>query len=1053
MEYKELNRKGIQLDKQKLEEYLEKLASDHILQNYSDKQTYPIPKLKENFNFIEKVYQLLNEHIKIGIPIHPAGEWLLDNFYIIEETVKTIISQMPLEKYREFLGIANGVDKGFARIYVLAYEIVNYTDNSIDYQNVSSLLLAYQKKKTLSMNEIWNIGIFMQIALVQSIKDICEKIYFSQMQKYKAENIIERIIERKKNLKYKNLSEYKAKVKGYGEMKYPFIEYLSYRLKKQGKSCLAFLMVLEEQVNKMGTTIDEVIKKEHYDIALKKVSMANCITSMKELIHMNFLSIFEQTNGVEDILKQDPAKIYSNMNYTTKEYYRNAIQEISKKTKIAEIYIAKKALELAKEKEVDGSDIKNKNEHIGYYLIDKGKEELYKSLQQVDIKFIKKETKVKIYITSIWVLTFLLDMFFMYKIQSQIRNVIITILLGIVLLIPLQEIVVQIIQYILSKIVKPKFIPKMDFYNGIPEEYSTFVVIPTILKSKEKVQELMKKLEVYYLANKSKNIYFALLGDCSSGQNKEEKFDKEVIEEGLKQAKILNEKYKGEVPKFHFIYRKRYWNGDEECYLGWERKRGLLNQFNNYILGKIDNPFLTNTLDKLFPDKIKKQIKYVITLDADTGLVLNTGLELIGAMAHILNKPVLNKNNDLVIEGHALMQPRIGINLEATNKSLFTKIFAGTGGVDSYTNAISDVYQDNFGEGIFTGKGIYDLNIFSQVLENEIPENTVLSHDLLEGSYLRCGLVSDIILMDGYPNSYASFKARLHRWIRGDFQIFRWTCTKIINKKGQEKINPLNTLSRYKIIDNFIRAINPISIVLGFILLLIIKMFIPFKIGGIVSILIISTIIPTILDILGKIIYKKEGQIYQRTFTRRIPSSLASIERGILKIMNLPDKAYFSANAIIKTIYRLTVSKKHLLEWTTSEDAEKQAKVDLVSYYKNMSANVFLSLFGIICSFIFKEKIISTFIFIISILWLIAPFVFYYISKINKEKQGLQELTDKEKEYLLEIGKRTWQFFKEGMTLENHYLPPDNYQEDRKLKFVDRTSSTNIGLRLIKCYL
>ena len=801
MEYKNLNLKGANLDKYGLEQYLEKLASDHVLQKNSEKQTYPIPKVKENFAKISEVYHLLDEHIKLGIPIHPAGEWLLDNFYIIEETVKTIINQMPLKKYKNFLGIANGTYKGFARIYVLAFEIVSYTDSRIDAKNISSFLKAYQRKKTLSMEEIWNLNIFMQIALIQGISDICEKIYFSQMQKYRVENIFERLVEKKEDLKYKNLTEYKARVKGYGEMKYPFIEYLSYRLNKQGKVAIPFLNILEEQVNKMGTTIEEVVKKEHYDIAVKKVSMANCITSMKELLRIDFLSIFEEVNGVEEILKQDPAKVYTKMDYKTKEYYRNAIKEIAKKTKIAEIYIAKKVLELA-----SNQNENTKEAHIGYYLIDKGKHKLYKVLQQNGEKIKENISKAKYYIILIWAASLIIDIVFMCNIQKQLRNAILTIILGITLIFPIQEIVVQVVQYILGKVVKPKLIPKLDFYSGVPKEYSTFVVIPTILKNKEKVQELVKKLEVYYLANKSENLYFALLGDCSSGPNKEEPFDDEVINEGIKQVQILNEKYKEEnsIPKFHFVYRKRFWNGEEECYLGWERKRGLLNQFNDYLLGKIESPFLVNTLEKID----KPFIKYIITLDADTNLILNSGLELIGAMAHILNKPVLNNKKNLVIDGHGLMQPRVGINLEAANKNLFTKIFAGSGGTDLYTNAISDVYQDNFDEGIFTGKGIYDLRVFSEVLSNEIPENTVLSHDLLEGSYLRAGLCSDILLMDGYPTNYLSFKARLHRWIRGDFQIARWSGNKIIDKKLIEKENPLNTLSRYKIIDNLIRVGN-----------------------------------------------------------------------------------------------------------------------------------------------------------------------------------------------------------------------------------------------------
>lgn len=1052
MEYKSLNRKAVYLNKEQLEQYLEKLASDHTLQNTSTKDTYPIPKVKENFAIIEEVYHLLNEHIKLGIPIHPAGEWLLDNFYIIEETYQTILQEMPLKKYKQFLGISSGIDKGFARIYVLAYEIVNYTDNHIDYYHVSSLLASYQKKKNLSMEEIWNLGIFMQIALIQNIKDICEKIYYSQMQKYRVENILERLVEKKGELKYKNLSEYKAKVKGYGEMKYPFIEYLSYRLKQQGKAAYPFMEALEEQVNKMGTTIEEVIKKEHFDIALKKVAMANCITSMKELLHMDFLSIFEESNQVEEILKQDPALVYTKMDYRTKEQYRNAVKEIARKTKIAELYIAQKALMLAKEEKEKNKEI-TKQAHIGYYLIAQGKQTLYKALKVKEIKTIKKETKVALYIFSIWGVTLFIDILCMITLFRQIKSFFLTILLGTLLLLPVQEIVVQVLQYILGKVVKPKPIPKMDFYEGIPKEYATFVVIPTILKSKEKVEELMKKLEIYYLANQSENIYFALLGDCSAGQNKEEAFDQEVMKEGLKQAKYLNEKYKNQsdvekpFPKFHFIYRKRYWNAQEECYLGWERKRGLLNQFNEYLLGKQENPFLSNTIEE--QRQALPKIKYIITLDADTELVLNTALELIGSMAHILNKPKLNEKKDCVIEGHSIIQPRIGILLEAANKNLFTKIFAGTGGVDSYTNAISDVYQDNFDEGIFTGKGIYDLEIFSTVLANEIPENTVLSHDLLEGNYLRCGLASDIVLMDGYPNSYLSFKTRLHRWIRGDFQIVKWAGNKIVNRKGREKENPFNSLSKYKIIDNLIRAITPIFTLLSLLLVYGMTMFWNIKIGGIVTLLIASIFIATLLDMVNRIVYRKEGQSYQKTFAPRIPSIVASIVRGILALMALPDKAYYSTNAISKTIYRLTVSKKHLLEWTTSEDAEKLAKTDLISYYKSMIPNVILGVIGLSYSFVFPGKIINLWLGFISLLWLIAPSIFWYISKIAKKKEITKEITEKEQQYLLEVGRKTWQFFKDSLSEENHYLPPDNYQEDRKPCFVDRTSSTNIGLGLL----
>ena len=429
MEYRTLNVKGAILSQGELERYLEIIASDHNLKPNSNKNTYPIPRLKENFELITQVYELLNEHIKLKIPIHPAGEWILDNYYIIEETVKNISKTLTLKKYTNFLGMANGPYVGFARVFVLAQEIVAYTDGKINQKNLGALLKAYQKKKTISMEEIWNISLFMQIALIENIRQICEKIYSSQMQKYRVENIIERLIENKQKdeLQFKQLGEYKTKIKGFGEVKYPFIEYLSYRLRKYGKKSYPFLNVLEEQVNKMGLELQDVIKKEHFDIAIRKISMGNSILSIKALNRMNMIEIFEEINGVEDILKQDPAEVYDKMDYKTKIEYRNKIKEISKKTKISEIYIAKKALELAqntknieesfieikgtenirkieKIKEIE-QEIKQKEKierkkknHIGYYILSDGKKELLEMLTEKKVKIFSNHTKVKLYI-------------------------------------------------------------------------------------------------------------------------------------------------------------------------------------------------------------------------------------------------------------------------------------------------------------------------------------------------------------------------------------------------------------------------------------------------------------------------------------------------------------------------------------------------------------------------------------------------------------------------------------------------------------------------------
>ena len=578
---------GIALDKKQLCNHLEKIASGHNLVNKSDKQTYPIPHLKENFNVIKEVYNLLNEHLKLGIGIHPAGEWLLDNLYIIEETVKQIEKELTLKKYINFVGIANGEYKGFARIYVLASNIVAFTDNKIERKDLEDYLKSYQENKTLSMEEIWNIGLFLEISIIENIREVCEKIYVSQIEKYKAENIVERLVENKTKQEqvFKRNSFKKVEKNLLNDMQYSFVEYMSYILKRYGKKGYSYLKALEETIELTGSTVSDVIKKEHFDIAVRKVTIGNSITSIKKIQRINFLEIFEKVNGVEELLKKDPSNVYSKMDSKSKEYYRNKIKEISKKTKISEIYITRKILDLANKNE---NNKEEKKSHIGYYLIDEGILELYKELKYKPKINIKTKAKTKIYIISIILFSIIISFFMSAKLN--IEDTFVYIIAFILFFIPATEIVNQVISYILSKIVKPKIIPKIDFLNGIDEENSTMVVIPTIVKSREKVQELMGKLEVFYLANKSENLYFCLLGDCSESKYEEEEFDKDVIEEGKKQVEILNQKYPNKkIPIFNFIYRKRIFNEKEESYLGWERKRGMLSQFNEYLLRKYKN--------------------------------------------------------------------------------------------------------------------------------------------------------------------------------------------------------------------------------------------------------------------------------------------------------------------------------------------------------------------------------------------------------------------------------------------------------------------------------
>ena len=909
----------------------------------------------------------------------------------------------------------------------IAKEIVSYTDGKVTGETVERYLKAYQSKKTLSMEELWTISTFLQISLIEKIRIICEKIYLSQIQKRKVENIVTRLVEMKQSEKFVENRGYKLNIEESSKSKYPFIEYMSYRLKKYGKKAYSYLEILEGQVNKTGTTILECINREHFDIAAKKISVGNSITSINALNRLNFIEIFDNINGVEEVLKKDPSDVYNHMDYKTKEYYRASIEKISKKTKISELYIAQKCLELA-EKNFFKNNETNKKSHVGYYLISDGKDELYSLLLNKRITSKKTKNKRKMYVIGTAVVSVILACFIGWYLNVKTKNFVFSFLSFLFLIIPIKNIIIKVSQYISGKVVKPKLIPKLDFYNGIPEKYATMVVIPTIVKSGEKVKEIMKKLEVYYMANKSDNIYFTLLGDCSSEKEEKTNFDDIVAQTGTQECERLNKKYPNDkFPKFNFIYRKRAWNSSENCYLGWERKRGLLNQFNAYMLGDIKDTFFCNTFE-LAKNKKIPQIKYIITLDSDTNLVLNTAFELVGAMAHILNKPVIDKSTNVVVDGYGIMQPRVGIGLLDAKKSLFTKIFSGLAGTDSYTNAISDFYQDNFYEGIFTGKGIYDLKVFYRVLKEEIPENTVLSHDLLEGCYLKCGLASDVVLMDGFPTSYNSYKTRLHRWIRGDYQILKW----LKNKK-------LNILSKYKILDNIVRSLLEVCVLI----LLSINVKIQSKI--ILWTCVISIGIPYILDFINKVLLKKNGEFNQKKYSKEINGFGAIILKTLIDLSLIPDKAYLAVNAGTKSLYRMIKSKKHLLEWTTAEEAEKLSKSGFIPYYTNMIFNV---IFGVL--FLTAGLYLHNFFYIaLGGLWLISPAIMNYISKQITEKKKYDELIESDKKYILEVGQKTWQYFKENLNEKSNYLPPDNYQEDRKEKLVYRTSPTNIGLGLL----
>ncbi len=1001
-------------------EYARKLGSNHNNIIFKSK-TYNYKKnIEEYIKNIKKAYDILNLYNELNIPINIPGQWLLDNIYIIEKEVTYIQNELNNLKYSNLPKVDNNL-----RINILAEELVKYTDGNINVNNIRNFLYGYSKSKYISLQELWIFPLMIKIELIKKIYELSIKILDVHEQKYKVEKILERFVnninksERKFNLKVKKNKNL--------EINMPFIEYMAYKLKELDKDGLEYIDVFDEEVLKLGITVDEIVSRQHFDVVTREVAISNCILSLKNINNIDFSKEFENISEIDVILSKEKSGIYSKMDYDTLNMYRKEVYKISKSIGISERYICNKILELC-----DNS--KDKKSHCGYYIIDEGKNILLKELGIKVGKENKKHIQIKsfaIYLLSIFSITLFVTILisFIVGYSNNSLNFLLTyILTSLTIIIPISQIVIYFIDKILLKSVNPKILPSMDFEKKVPDESKTFVIIPTILNSTKKVYELIENLETYYLVNKQDNIFFALLGDCTESKKQKEEIDTDIINTALNEVKRLNEKYNFSIPKFHFLYRDRVYNEKQESYLGWERKRGLITQFNRFLIYGENGNFNTNTINR---EEIPN-IKYILTIDADTQVGINNISKLIGIISHPLNKPVLNKDKTCVIDGYGILQPRINNSIECANKNIFSKIYGGYGGIDIYTNAVSDIYQDMWSEGIFTGKGIYDLEVFSQVLDKQIPENVVLSHDLLEGSFLRCGLVTNVQFIDSYPSRYNNYIVRQNRWLRGDIQISRWL----------KENNSLNTLSKWKILDNIRRGLLDISL---FFLSIIGPTILNIKWTYILALILLVYLFPTILDTILNIknIFKRNNKNYSRV----IGNIEGNIYKTFFELLFLPYKAINNIEVFIKTIYRLKISKKHLLDWLTAEDAEKTLGSSLKTYINDMYISLITSGILITLAFLFsnsKSNII--YCSILGILWSFSPIIAWYISKEKKEKNDINE---KDREFLNKVSYDTWQYFKDYINQENNYLIPDNYQEDRKNKIVDRTSSTNIGLSFI----
>ena len=990
---------------------------------------------QRDYKIISKTYKILVKTFDMKIQMHSAGQWILDNMYIIEEQYNDILDNKRILAGKKLPVIKTRNSEKCVAIFYLAYELVESNKGYIDKNIIFNCLREHQKLTYLTSEELDLFVLMIKIALLKFISRIAINITNSQLKKLEVEDLLgngnlEKM--RKDFGFFKGVSK-QSKLSDLSKVKTTntaFVEYMSYRLKEMGPEGEKYYEHLQDETAKLGFSIEEAIVKEHLEIAKTTEYVGRAISSFKALQGLNFREIFEAVNKIDENLMDDYTDEFKKCDYKTKARYRNYIIKLAKKYDLSEVYVAKKAVACSKKYRT----------HVGFFLIGDKKyllqEELGKSslAQRLLYKFFVP-IRSTLYILTLLLTALIFTILTCNKINPT--NLVLKILAVVISYTLYLEIADKVINYLIRKIVKPKLLPRFNFSKSVDELNKTYIVMPTIISSLDKLDKMIEKMEVTYLSNRSENIYYMLLGDCVASDSKTIKMDEDIVEYAKKRLDELNKKYPNdEHVLFNFMYRKRVYSKGEGSYMGWERKRGGLMQFNWLVLGKLSQKQIDDSMYLIYDDIVR--CKYAITIDEDTELSLNSAKELVSIMAHPLNKPKLNKAKNRVVDGFGLIQPSVSLDIESANRSLFSKLFGGFGGIDVYTNAVSNTYQDAFQEAIFCGKGIYDIELFEKLVAPEIPENLVLSHDLLEGSIIKAGLASDVDVQDGFPNNYIAYMKRNHRWYRGDMQIIKW----LLDPKSK-----LSILSKWKIFDNIRR---PLLDVISLIAILT-SLFISSRAFIYTVLAVFVTInIGYFLSFIDMIIYGRKKYKKELQYIPLIHGISADLLTMCYNFITLPYKSYICLSAFGLSIYRMLISHKKLLEWTTGEMLEKQAKSKLSFYYRNMMPNIVVSLLIVILPLALRtsEIVLIDFKLFIALSFLLAPFFSYLLGKDHLFGR-IKRLDKNEEKDVLEVAKRTWTFFDSMMNDTNNYLPTDNFQENRRYKIANRTSSTNIGFGLL----
>jgi cellobiose phosphorylase len=1004
-------------------------------------------RLAENEGVLIGVRGLLTDAVQANRRITPAGEWLLDNFYLIEEHIRTAKRHLPKGYSQELPSLLNGGSAGLPRVYDIALETISHGDGRVDPESLTSFVAAYQTVTALKLGELWAIPIMLRLALIENLRRVGTRVAADRIDRNHADSWADQMTEVAERDPKSLILVIADMARSSPPMVSSFVAEFARRLQGQSSALALPLTWIEQRLSESGLTIEQLVHTENQQQAADQVSISNTIGSLRFLGAMDWREFVETMSVVEQTLREDPGGVYGRMDFATRDRYRHVVEKIAKSSRLPEADVARKAIQLAHEG-VERKGGGDRAAHVGFYLIDKGFPQLgrtthiSRSLPET-LQGMIRRFPLSAYLGAILLITFLFTASLLAEAHAVGFHGWTLAATGVVALLCASQLAVALVNWLATLLATPHGLPRMDFSEGIPSDLRTLAVVPAMLSSVQNVEDLVEALEVRFLANRDVSLHFGLLTDFLDARVEMLPEDEPLLRLARRRIEELNEKYGGaKSGAFFLFHRPRSWNPREQLWMGYERKRGKLAALNSLLRGGPSGQ--TGNRFSLIVGEIAvlSNVKYVITLDTDTQLPRDSARHFVEAMAHPLNRPRFAEDKQRVVEGYGILQPRVAVSLPGTNRSRYARLWGSEPGIDPYTRAVSDVYQDVFGEGSFIGKGIYDVDAFERSLKERFPENRILSHDLLEGCYARAGLLSDVQLYEEYPARYSADVSRRRRWIRGDWQIARWVLPRAPGLSGRRQNNPLSRLSRWKIFDNLRRSLAPSAMML--LLLLGWTVLSPgwFWTLSVIAIILIPPLLGSILSL-----FQKPDEVRLRQhLTAWMSSTGRHFAQAVFTLVCLPYEAFFSLDAIVRTTGRMLFTHKRLLEWNPSSDPDRSGRNDLFAFCQSMWAGPAIALLAVIYLLLSRPTALAAAGPLLG-LWFASPAVAWWISLPLARRRA--RLTAGQTVFLRSLARKTWAFFETFVGPEDHWLPPDNYQEHPAGAVAHRTSPTNMGLALL----